>query len=123
MNKKKIGMITVIMVAAVGVILSVPAFAQGPERFNRNAGWDNNRGTEVLVGSFLGAFLAYTIQNNQHHDRDRYYPDRDRDRYGQWDRDYRYNGPNHRRYEDRRSSRYDQDRRYGPQSWDHDRNR
>jgi hypothetical protein len=123
MNKMKIGTIIVVLIAAVTVSLSVPAFAQGPEHFTRNTGWDNNRGTEVLVGSFLGAFLAYTIQNNQHHDRDYYYSDRDRDRYSEWDRDHRYNGPNHRRYENRRYSQYDRNHRHGPPPWDHDRDR
>ena len=123
MNKMKIGTITVIMIAAVSVMFSIPAFADGPGRYNGNASWDNNRGTEVLVGSFLGAFLTYTIQNNQYRDRECYYPDRDRDRHGGWDRDNRRYDQNHRRYEDRRSSRYDHDRQYGPSPWDHDRDR
>ncbi len=129
MANRKIGTIMVMMIAAVTVSLFVPAFAQGHERVIGSplpgafphtipggaitpAGWDNNRGMEVIVGGILGGFLVDTIQDNQYRDRDCYYPDRDRGRHGDWDRNHRQYGPKHRRYEDRRWSRYDREWRY-----------
>lgn len=142
MTKNKIGTIMVIVFAAVTVLLSVPAFAQGPERVAGNpllgvfphtipggmsgpAAWDNgnNRTTDVLVGAMLGGFLVYMIENNQNRDQDRYYTDRDRDRQTDRYRDHRYYDPNNRRYEDRRSTRNDRDYRYDTTPWNRDNNR
>lgn len=134
MNKKSIGAIMVI--AAFSVMVSIPAFAQGPERIIGNtlpgvlshtipggAAWDNgnSRATDVLVGVMIGGLLTYIIQSNQERDQDRYFTDRDRDRQRDWD--HRYYDPNHRKYEDRRSTRYDRDNRYGTTPWNRDNNR
>jgi hypothetical protein len=94
MNMKKIGVM--LAIAAVSVVLSVPAFAQGPERIIGNvlpggvigpAGWDNNRNVDVLVGGIIGGILGQIILSNRYDDRDRPCYDQYRDRDRDWDRD------------------------------------
>ena len=102
----KTRMITVAAtIAAVALLFSVPAMAQGPERDNGNrfpgtglpgvpggryGGTVLDNPTDILVGVLIGGLLIYTIeQNNRNRDDDRYYRDRDRDRDRYRDRDYR----------------------------------
>jgi uncharacterized protein YcfJ len=125
----------ILVITALLVLISVSAYAQGPENGYGAplagifpgaipggavgpAAWDNNRGMDTLVGGVIGGFLGYMVQNNWNRDEDRYYTDRDRDRQRDWDRDHRYYNRNSRRYEDRRSSRYDPDYRYDTAPWD-----
>jgi hypothetical protein len=127
MNAKKKMITVVVAIAAVALLLSVPALAQGPERGNgiRFPGMgipgvpvggyggpvlDNP--TDVLVGVLIGSLLIYAIeQNNRDHDEDRYYRDRDRDRYRDrdWDREHRRYDPRWNRYDDEYSPRHGRD--------------
>jgi hypothetical protein len=110
----------VLMIAAVAlaaVLASGQAYAQGPANggplpgifpangpvgpfvpipgINMNDPRMNN-----LVGTVIGSFLGYMVENNMHNDRDDYYYHRN------WDRDNRYYRRDDRRYDDWNHYRY-----------------
>jgi hypothetical protein len=127
MNAKKKMIAVAVTIAAVALLVSVPAMAQGPERGNGyrfpgsnlpgipgggHGGPVLDNPTDVLVGVLIGGLLIYTIeQNNRNHDDDRYYRDRDRDRYRDrdWNRDHRRYDPRWNRYDDKYSPRHGRD--------------
>ena len=127
MNTKRKMITVAVMIAAVALMFSVPALAQGPERGNGNrfpgSGFPGIPGggyggpvldnpTDILVGVLIGGLLIYTIeQNNRNHDDDRYYRDRDRDRYRDrdWNRDHRRYDPRWNRYDYEYSPRHGRD--------------
>lgn len=113
MNAKKRMITVAATIAAVALLFSVPAMAQGPERGNGYyvPGVPNgtyrppvlDSPTDVIVGAIIGGLLIYAIESNRDYDDDRSYRGRD------WDRDSdrdRYRDRDYRRY-DRRWDGYD----------------
>jgi hypothetical protein len=111
----RVMMLTAVAVAAV--LVSGPAYAQGPANggplpgiFPANGPGGpfppipganlNDPRMQNFLGSALGSFLGYMVESNMHNDRDRYY---DRDYYGR-DRDWGRNDRDYGRY-DRRYDR------------------
>ncbi len=136
MNMKKIS--AILAIAALSVMIWLPAYAQGPERFigtplsgvglpgiaggvNGSPAWDN--GTRLLVGALIGGLIVYTIENSRRYDEDRYNADRYGDRQRDRVRDYRRDDPKRDRYFDRYDSRYDRDHRYDTSPGDRESNR
>ncbi len=121
----KVVMIAVVVLAAG--LVAAPVYAQGPGNAGPLPGINLANGPGLplppipginpndprmnnLIGTALGTFLGYMVQNNiNNNNRDRYYHDRDPYRY----RDYRYYGRPYGGYDNpyygNRYYRYDRD--------------